>query len=230
MLERAVSHEKTGRNLQMRESDHREGWAPRNCCFPIVVLERALEPLGRQPSSLVSGSPHCTWRVTHAKGKPFFCCRSVSKSKEAAWVTLNSCPHPLCAVWKIQDACRQLLSQNMKCQFWAHRRGRCGDWMKRPGEGAVATKRPGGQDLVRPQDNFQKGPEWLWLGWRRRLTPAGELPDWRREERLLLVPKRAKVLPGHLQLCPQATPRTHSFTRDTVCFSVFKRKLISLHW
>ena len=78
------------------------------------------------------------------------------------------------------------------------------------GEGAVVTKRPGGQDQVRRQDNFQKGPEWLWLGWHTRLTPAGELPDWRCEERPLLVPKRAKILPGHLQLCPRATPHTNS--------------------
>ena len=49
--------------------------------------------------------------------------------------------------------------------------------MKRPGGGAVVTERPGGLGLVQPQDNVQKGPEWLWLGWCTRLAPAGELPD-----------------------------------------------------
>ena len=32
-----------GGHVQMWEVDHKEGWAPKNWCFQIVVLEKTLE-------------------------------------------------------------------------------------------------------------------------------------------------------------------------------------------
>ena len=30
-------------HVQIRELDHKEGWAPKNCCFQIVVLQKILK-------------------------------------------------------------------------------------------------------------------------------------------------------------------------------------------
>ena len=38
----------SGSNIQMWELDHKEGWALKNWCFQIVVLEKTLESLGLQ--------------------------------------------------------------------------------------------------------------------------------------------------------------------------------------
>ena len=73
----------------MWELDHKEGWAPKNCCFQTVVLEKTLEspldckeikpvnPKGNQPSNLHwkywcwswSSNPLATWceELTHWK-------------------------------------------------------------------------------------------------------------------------------------------------------------------
>ena len=32
----------SSRKVKMWESDHKEGWAPKNCCFWIMVLEKTL--------------------------------------------------------------------------------------------------------------------------------------------------------------------------------------------
>ena len=46
----------------MWELDHKEGWAPKNWCFQIVVLKRTLEsPLGCKESKPVDPKGNQSW-------------------------------------------------------------------------------------------------------------------------------------------------------------------------
>ena len=42
--------------VQMLELDHKEGWAPKNWCFRIVLLEKTLESLERLQGDQTSQS------------------------------------------------------------------------------------------------------------------------------------------------------------------------------
>ena len=49
-------------HVQMWESDHKEGWAPKNWCFQIVVLEKTLEsPLDWKEIKSVHPKGNQTW-------------------------------------------------------------------------------------------------------------------------------------------------------------------------
>ena len=52
-------------NVRMWELDHEEGWAPKNWCFQIVVLEKTLEsPSDNKEIKPVSPKGNQPWRVT----------------------------------------------------------------------------------------------------------------------------------------------------------------------
>ena len=49
-------------HVRMWELDHKEGWAPKNWCFQIVVLEKTLEsPLDSKESKSVNPKGNQTW-------------------------------------------------------------------------------------------------------------------------------------------------------------------------
>ena len=60
-------------HVQMWELDHREGWAPKNWCFQIMVLEKTLEsPLDCKEIKLVNPKGNQPWifmRKTDAEAK-----------------------------------------------------------------------------------------------------------------------------------------------------------------
>ena len=55
--------------VQMGELNHKEGWAPKNWCFPIVVLEKTLEsPLKSREIKPVNPKGNQSWIFTGRTG------------------------------------------------------------------------------------------------------------------------------------------------------------------
>ena len=59
------SHSFTSSHVQMWELNHKEGWAPKNQCFRIVLLEETLEnPLDNKEIKLVNPKGNQPWTST----------------------------------------------------------------------------------------------------------------------------------------------------------------------